>query len=102
MYTMATCHGGVGCPLDRGMDILTEDQEHADIDNESTYSSEATVALGGSEAEGHPKDPVHNTQDKFTALTMEKNDLHQQVKAGEGQPAETLDSTPSATSTHTY
>ena len=42
---MATCHGGTGCPLDRGLDILTEDPEHADIDNDSTHSLDATVAL---------------------------------------------------------
>ena len=36
MHDMATHHGGAGCPLDRGMDILTEDPEHADINNEST------------------------------------------------------------------
>ena len=34
-------------PLKRDMDIHTEDSEHADIDNESTHSSDATVALGG-------------------------------------------------------
>ena len=52
---------------------------------------DATVALGGPEAEGHPKDPVYNNQDKLTSLTGEINDLHQQVDAGEGQPVETLD-----------
>ena len=40
-HTMATYHGGAGCPLDRGLDILAEDPEHADIVNESTYSSDA-------------------------------------------------------------
>ena len=77
MHDMATCHGGTGCPLDRGMDILTEDPEHADINNETTHSLDATVALGGPEAEGHPEDPVYNTQDKLTALTREVNDLYQ-------------------------
>ena len=91
MHAMATCHGGAGCPLDRGLDILTEDLEHADIDNESTLSSDATVTLGGPEAVGHPKDLVYSNQDKLTALVTEINDLHQQVAAGKGQPAETLD-----------
>ena len=59
------------------MDILTEDPEHADIDNESTHSSDATVALGGPEAVGHPKDPVYGNQDKLTALTRQINNLHQ-------------------------
>ena len=46
---MATCHRGTGHPLDRGLDILAEDPEHADIDNESTFSLDTTVALGGPE-----------------------------------------------------
>ena len=89
-HAMATHHGGGGHPPNRGLDILTEDPEHADIDNESTCSSDATVALGGPEA-GHPEDPVYNNQDRLTAITREINDLHQRVAAGEGQPAETLD-----------
>ena len=28
MHTMATYNGGTGCPLDRGIDIHTEDLEH--------------------------------------------------------------------------
>ena len=55
MHAMATHHGGTGCPLDRGIYLHTEDHEHRDIDNESTHSSDTTVALGGPEAEGHPK-----------------------------------------------
>ena len=73
------------------MDILTENPEHADIDNDSTHSSDATVALGGSDAVGHPEDPVYDNKDSLTALTREINDLHQRVAAGEGQPAETQD-----------
>ena len=39
-YTMVTHHRGAGCPLNRGLDILTEDTEHANIDNDndSTHS----------------------------------------------------------------
>ena len=55
MHTMATNHGGAGCPLDRGTNILVEDPEQVDIDNESTHRSDATAALGESEAVGHPK-----------------------------------------------
>ena len=55
---MATCHGCAGHPLDRDMDIHSEDPEHTDIDNESTHSSNATVALRGPKAEGHPNDLV--------------------------------------------
>ena len=77
MHTMAIHHRGAGCPLDRCKDINSEDPEHADIDNKSTHSSDATVALGGPEAEGHPKDPVYNNYNKLTALMREINDLHQ-------------------------
>ena len=41
---MATHHGGTGHPLIRGLDILTEDKEHTDIDNDSAHSLDATVA----------------------------------------------------------
>ena len=73
MHAMVTCHEGRGCSLDRGLDILTEDPEHADIDNDSTNSSDA---LGGPEAVGHPEDPVYDNQDRLTALTREINNLH--------------------------
>ena len=72
---MATHHGSTGDPLDRGINLCVEDPEHTDIDNESTHSSNATVALGGLEAEGHPEDPVYNNHDKLRALTREINDL---------------------------
>ena len=91
MHAMATCHRGTGHPLDRGLDILTEDPKHTYIDNESTHSLDATVTLGGPEAVGHPEDPVYGNQDRLTALMREINDLHQRVAAGEGQPTETLD-----------
>ena len=77
MHTMATCHGGAGHPLDRGINLYAEDPESTDIDNEITHSSNATVALEGPEVEGHPKDPVYSNHDKLTALTREINDLHQ-------------------------
>ena len=35
------------------------------------------VALGGSEVEGHPDDPIYGNQDKLMALTRETNNLHQ-------------------------
>ena len=55
-HAMATHHGVARCPLDRGLDILTEHPEHAHLNNDSTHSSDTTVALGGPEAVGHPKD----------------------------------------------
>ena len=78
-------------PLDKGLDILTEDTELANIDNESTHSLDATVALGGPEVAGHPEYPVYDNQERLTALTKEIYGLHQRVAAGKGQPAETLD-----------
>ena len=68
MHAIATHQGGAGHPLDRGIDIQAQDPELADIDNESTHSSNATVALGGPEADGHPKDHVYNYHNKLTAL----------------------------------
>ena len=65
-------HGGAGCPLNRGLDIFIEDKEHADIDNDSTHSSDATFALGDSEAVGPPKDPAYKNQDRLTAFTKDK------------------------------
>ena len=69
IHAMATCHGGTGCPLDRGFDILTEDPEHTDIDTDSTHSLDATAALGGPEAVGYPEDLVYNNQDRLAVLT---------------------------------
>ena len=33
--------------LDRGLDILTEDPEHTDLNNDNTHSLDATVAIIG-------------------------------------------------------
>ena len=54
-------------------------------------ASDHTVALGRPEAVGHPEDPVYSNQDNLTALMTDINDLYQQVVAGVGEPAETLD-----------
>ena len=91
MHAITTCHGGTGHPLDRGLDVLTEDPEHSDIDNDSTHSLDVTVAFRGPETVGHPEDPVYNDQERLTVLTREIINLHQRVAAGEGQPVETLD-----------
>ena len=72
------------------MDILTEDAEHANINNNSTHNSDAAFALGDSEAARHPEDPTYDNQDRLTALIREINDL-QRVAVGEIQPADTLD-----------
>ena len=75
-HAMSTHHGGAGCPLNRGLDILAEDTEHANINNDSTHSSDATVALGDPEAVDHPANPTHKNQVRLTALTREINDLY--------------------------
>ena len=40
--------------LNRGLDILAEDTEYADIDNDRTHSSDATVTLGDPGSSGIP------------------------------------------------
>ena len=93
MHTMATCHGGVGYPIDRDIDLHVEDPEVTGMDNNSEGISglDATVALGGLEAEGNPDEFLPSNQAKLTALTQELNKLHQRVEAREGQPVKSLD-----------
>ena len=81
MHALATHHGQTGCPLDRAINLNTEDPEPTDIDNQSTHSSDARVALGGLEAEGNPKDTVYSNHNKLVALRRDINDLHQGVEA---------------------
>ena len=92
-HAMATHHRGAGCPVDRDMDHHIEDAETTGLENnnENTSASDATIALGGPEAEGHPDDLIHSNQAKLTALLREIIDLHQWVQAGEGQPLGHLD-----------
>ena len=92
LAAMTIHHGDTGCHLDRGLDILlTEDLEHADINNHSIHSSDATIALGDPEVVGHPEDLVYDNQDRLTALRRQINNLCQRVAAGGGQPVEILD-----------
>ena len=65
--------------MDRNIDLHIEDVETTGLenDNESTSSSDATITLGGPEAEGHPDDLIHSNQAKLTVLMMEINDLYQ-------------------------
>ena len=77
-HAMATCHGGAGPPLDRDINLHVDSETTGlDNSNESTSGSDATVAVGGPETEGHPYDPIYNNQAKLMALTREINDLHQ-------------------------
>ena len=45
-HAMATCHGDVGHPLDRGISLNAVDPEPTDIDNESTHGLGAPSCLG--------------------------------------------------------
>ena len=79
MCTMATCHGGAGHPIERDIDLHTEETEATGIDNENESVSglDTTFALGGLEAEGNPIEILPSNQAKLTALTQEINELHQ-------------------------
>ena len=59
-HTQDTCHGyspwWCRTPLDRGLDILMEDLEHANLNNDSTHSLDAMIVLGAPETVGHPED----------------------------------------------
>ena len=72
MHTLATHHGGTGCPIDRDIDLHVEDAEGIntglDNDNESTSGSDTTIALGGPEAEGHCNELIPSNQVKLKAL----------------------------------
>ena len=67
-HIMGTNHGGARHPLDRDIDLNRKFSETKGIDNnnESTHGSDATVAFGGPEAEGHPNDCMYSNQDKLT------------------------------------
>ena len=94
-HAMGTHHRGTGHPVGRGIDLHIEDMEGIktgpDKDNESTSGSHTTIALGGSEAAGHPSELLPSNQAKLTALRREIHNLHQWVKARESQPGEGLD-----------
>ena len=78
-HTMATHHGGAGCPIDRYVDLHVEDREATNIDNdnESISGLDTTVALGVLEAEGNPDELLHSNQAKLTVVTREINELCQ-------------------------
>ena len=89
---MATHHRGVGHPVARGV-LHVEDPETTGMDNnnDSISGLDATVALGGLEAEDNTDELLPNNQAKLMALMREINDLFQWVEAAEGQPAGSLD-----------
>ena len=89
---MATNHEDAGHPVARD-DLHVEDPESRgmDNDNDSISGSDATVALGGLEAEDNAGELLPGNEAKLMALMREINDLCQQVEAAEGPPAESLD-----------
>ena len=82
MHPMATCHGGIGHPLDRDITLNKENPENGESEIENTHDFDVTIALHESEETGHPKGPEHNTYTKLATLTRELDDLHQQVQDG--------------------
>ena len=90
-HTMTTPHRGVGhAGKDRDLNSHIEDARNID-DNESTNSSETTIAFGGSEADAPLSCLLSNSQADFNILPREKHSLQQWVVAREDQPAEGLD-----------
>ena len=79
-HAVTTHHEGTGhTDKDRELNSHIEDTGGIDIgpnnDNESTNSSDSTIAFGGSEANGC--DLLHSSQVKVTVLTREINSLWQ-------------------------
>ena len=87
-HAMATCHGGMGGPVDRDTDLHVIDTEttSTNIANESTNDSDTTLALGRPEVERHPDECVPNSQAKLTTLMSEINGLHH-MSNGQKRPA---------------
>ena len=91
MNTMATCHGGMGHPLDRDINLNKENLENAETEIENTHDFDATVALNEPEETGHPQGPEYNTHMKLATLTRDLDDLCQCVQDGLVQPTDNLD-----------
>ena len=88
---MTTHHGGMGhAGKDRDLNSHIEDTRNID-DNESTNSSETTIAFRGSETDGHLGNLLPSSQADLNILAREIHNLQQQVEAREGQPVEGLD-----------
>ena len=77
MHAMATCHGGIGCPLYKDANLNREDIETPEMEIENTHGFDATVALNEPEETGHSEVPEYNTHTKLATLTRELDDLCQ-------------------------
>ena len=74
-HTMTTCHRGVGhAGKDRDLDSHVEDVVNID-DNESTNSSETTIAFRGSEEDGHFGNLLSNSHADLNILAREIHSL---------------------------
>ena len=80
---MATCHGGLGQPLDRDINVTREAHKATDTDIEDMQDFHPVET-------DHLGDLEHNNPARLTVITRELDDLHQQVQAEEGQPLEVL------------
>ena len=91
-HTIATHHRGAGHPIARDS-LQIEDPETTgkDSNNDSISGLDATVALGGLEAEDNTNELLPSSQARLTVLMREINDLCQWVEARGGQPVESLD-----------
>ena len=79
-HMMTTCHRGTECTGKvRDLDSHIEDTGGIDIgpnnDNECTNSLDTTLAIGGSEADGHLGTLLPSSQANLTILTREINSL---------------------------
>ena len=79
-HTMTTHHGGTGhTSKNRDLNSHVEDTGGIDIgpknENESTNSSDTTLAFGGSEADGHLSDLLSSSHADLSVLTGEINSL---------------------------
>ena len=91
-HTMVTHHRDTGHPVARDdPHIEYPETTGMDNDNDSISGLDATVALGGLEAEDNTSEHLPNNQAQLMALMREISDLHQWVEVREGQPAENLD-----------
>ena len=93
---MTTCHKGTGhAHEDRDLNSNVGDARNIDIgpdhDNESTNSSDTTIAFRGSEADGHLSNHLPNSHADLKILTREINSLQQGVEGREGVPVEGSD-----------
>ena len=77
MHTMAPYHRGIGCPLDRDINLNTENMHNADTEIESIHEFDDAVALHKPEETGHLEGPEYNTHTQLATLTWELDGLHQ-------------------------